>query len=140
MKVPACAMIEKYTFGSIVVDGVEYFKDLIIFPEKIKSNWWRIEGHRLRVEDLKDVFAYNPDILVIGKGAYGFMKVSNDVKKALSERGALLKEGKTAEACDMYNELIKKGKNTVAALHLTAENPCALLIQHRWRTFFPNRI
>ena len=119
MKVPARAMIDKYTFGKIVVDGVEYVKDLIIFPDNVKSNWWRVEGHRLCVEDLKDVFAYNPDILIIGKGAYGFMKVSNDVKKALSERRTLLKEGKTAEACDRYNESIKKGKNAVAALHIT---------------------
>jgi len=42
-------MIEHYSFGRIVIDGKEYTKDLIIYPDKIRANWWRKEGHKLRL-------------------------------------------------------------------------------------------
>lgn len=112
-------MIDSYKFGKVVVNGEEYEKDLIIFPDHVKSDWWRIEGHKLRDEDLKDVFLFSPDVLVVGKGAYGLMKISEEVEKALAERGIRLRARRTAEACDIYNALVKKGKRAVAALHLT---------------------
>lgn len=112
-------MIDSYRFGRITVDGAEYTRDLIILPDRVKSDWWRAEGHRLRVEDLEEVLAHEPDVLVVGMGAYGLMKVGDDVKKALTETGILLKAERTAEACDVYNELVEEGKQVVAALHLT---------------------
>jgi len=112
-------MIDSYKFGKIIVDGVEYTSDLIIFSGRVISDWWRVEGHRLRVEDLKDVFVSELDVLVVGMGAYGLMKVGDDVRKALAARGILLKAEKTEKACDIYNELVKEGKKVAAALHLT---------------------
>jgi len=113
------SMIDSYRFGRIVVDGVEYKRDLIIFPENIKSNWWRVEGHRLLVEDIQDILSLKPDALVVGRGAHRLMEISEEVKEALAKEGISLKEGKTPEACEMYNETVKKGKRTVAALHIT---------------------
>jgi len=34
-------MIESYSFGQMVIDGQEYTSDLIIFPDRINSSWWR---------------------------------------------------------------------------------------------------
>lgn len=78
-----------------------------------------MEGHRLRLEDLRDILAFAPDALVVGKGGYGLMKVGNDVKRELAERGIRLEAKKTSEACERYNKLVKEGKKVVAALHLT---------------------
>lgn len=112
-------MIDSYRFGRVVVDGVEYNRDLIIFPEGIKSNWWRVEGHRLLVEDIRDVLSLEPDVLVVGRGAHGLMEISEEVKTVLADEGITLKEGRTPVACEMYNEAVKKGKRAVAALHIT---------------------
>jgi len=111
--------IEKYSFGSIIVNGKKYTRDLIIFPNKIRENWWRKEGHKLHLEDLKEVLEYKPEILVIGTGAYGIMRVPDDVIKKLTEAGIRVIVKKTKEACEAFNTLIKEGKNVVAALHLT---------------------
>ena len=112
-------MIDSFGFGRIVVDGVEYTKDLIIFPDHVKSNWWRVEGHKLHVEDLKSVLDYEPEVLVVGKGAYGLMKITEEAEKALSEKGIQVVAMKTKEAIGEYNELIEKGKKAVVALHIT---------------------
>lgn len=112
-------MINSYRFGKIVVDGVEYTRDLIIFPDHVISDWWRVEGHRLCVDDLEDVLPSEPEVLVVGQGAYGLMKVGDDVKKALTERSIRLIAERTAKASEVYNDLVKEGKRAVAALHLT---------------------
>jgi len=53
-------MIEHYSFGKITIDGQTYTSDLIIYPGKIDTSWWRKEGHNLQVEDLKDVLIDSP--------------------------------------------------------------------------------
>lgn len=112
-------MITDYHFGSITVDGQTYRSDLIIFPDEVRSNWWRKEGHALYMEDLSGLFEKSPDVLIVGTGAYGVMKVSKGVIDSAMEKKVVLVIKKTAEACDEYNSLVQAGKRTVAALHLT---------------------
>jgi hypothetical protein len=111
--------IKKYSFGSITVDGQTFESDLIIYPHKIESGWWRKEGHRLQVEDLSDVLSDPPEILVIGKGASGRMSVDPKVFEALSKSNVQIVAEPTSKACDRFNELQKQGRRVVAALHLT---------------------
>ncbi len=111
-------MIEHYSFGRIIVNGKEYTRDLIIYPEKIHPNWWRKEGHKLHIEDIKEVLEYRPEILIVGTGYSGLMKVPKEVKEKIEEIGIKLIVQKTKEACETYNQLHKEHK-TVAALHLT---------------------
>ena len=47
------ARIEGYSFGSISVDGRRYKSDLIIYPDRVRSDWWRKEGHQLQLEDIR---------------------------------------------------------------------------------------
>ena len=39
--------IDRYAFGNIVIDGKAYTKDVIIFPDRVYSPWWRKDGHFL---------------------------------------------------------------------------------------------
>ena len=72
----------------------------------------------LSVEDLTEVLASKPDVLIVGTGAYGAMSVPESVQKAIEGKGVKLIVKKTAEACQEYNKLKDTG-NVVAALHLT---------------------
>ncbi len=112
-------MIEHYSFGRIVVDGKAYTSDLIIFPNRVKSYWWRKEGHKIHVEDLIDALEAKPDVLIIGTGYLGLVRVPEDVKRHLAERGIELMIKPTKEACNAFNELLRSGKKAIAALHLT---------------------
>jgi hypothetical protein len=111
-------MIDSFKFGKIVVDGKTYTSDLIIFPEKIKENWVRIKGHKLFPNDLKEVVEHKPDLLIIGKGAYGVMKIPDETKEFLKSKDIDFVSFKTKKACEKYNELSIE-KDVVFAMHLT---------------------
>ena len=112
-------MIERYGFGIVVISGKTYTSDVLVFPDRVKSGWWRKEGHKLFIEDLREVLDENPEFLVVGTGYYGLMKVSRDVEDFLAEHGIKLIVDSTREACKVFNELLRSGKKVVAALHLT---------------------
>lgn len=109
--------IGSYRFGTIVIDGKKYHSDVIIFPETIRS-WWRKEGHKLKPGDLKRVFSYKPDVLVVGTGSAGVMDVLDETVKEIESQGIELIIKRTDDACKIYNE-ISGDKKVVAALHLT---------------------
>lgn len=112
-------MIESYRFGHITVDDVDYEEDLIIFPVHVQEGWWRDEGHKLKPQDLDSVIEYSPDVLVVGKGAYGRMKVTEETRSLLESEGIELIAERTEEAKDVYNRLLEEDRKAVAALHLT---------------------
>jgi len=111
--------IESYRFGVMKIDGIEYQADLIVFLDKIKSNWWRKQGHSLAIEDLDDVLDFKPEVLIVGKGASGLMQIPDSTKKALREEGIKLIAENTGRAWQIFNEQIQKGKKAVGAFHLT---------------------
>ena len=111
--------IEGYSFGKILIDGRSYSADLILYPDSIQERWWRKQGHYLQVEDLAGLEKVACDVLVVGTGASGMMKVAGEVAPWLRGRGVALQEHPTREACDRYNSLVIQGKQVVAALHLT---------------------
>ncbi len=112
-------MIESYRFGKITIDERDYHRDLIVFPDHIRENWWREEGHLLKLEDIKEVLAFQPDVLVVGQGAFGRMKVTDQVRESLKKRSIELIADKTGAAKDAFNRLAGEGKKVVTALHLT---------------------
>lgn len=110
--------IDSYRFGRIVVDGKPHTKDLIILPDRVIGGWWRTEGHTLLPDDLADVLAARPDILVVGQGAYRRMNVSDQARQSLEQAGIELIAQSTKQACETYNRL-RQQRAIAAALHLT---------------------
>jgi len=111
--------VDSYDFGRIVVDGKEYAADLIISPTGVVEGWWRKESHNLVPEDLLEVVAVHPMVLVVGTGADGIMKVPPATVAALEKRGIQVEIYATARAVARYNELARQGESVAAALHLT---------------------
>ncbi|HMA62812.1 MAG TPA: MTH938/NDUFAF3 family protein [bacterium] len=110
--------IDSYRFGKMVVNGKSYTNDLKIFPDQVKSNWWRESGHNLSRSDIRDIIDYKPEVLIIGTGKMGVMKVSDDVKNYIMENGIKdLYIEKSSKAVELYNNETKENK--VAAFHLT---------------------
>ena len=111
-------LIDSYSFGEITVDGVQYRSDLIIYPNRVDDAWWRLEGHRLQLDDLRDVPGETVDLVIIGTGAYGMVVVEPEVRKLFREREVPLQVDKTEKACLAYN-CSCLGKRVIALLHLT---------------------
>ena len=73
-------MIDQYTTGShMTVKAKKYHKDLKIIHGKVIGNWWRQEGHRLAGGDIDDILTARPQILVIGTGNAGNMRIPDTV-------------------------------------------------------------
>ena len=110
--------IDSYHFGQISIDGKKYSSDVIIFPDRVQGNWQRNKSHELSLEDINEAVTENPEVLIVGTGASGLMKVLPEVQKELEARDIKLIMEPTNEACDIYNQL-SRFQRVVAVLHLT---------------------
>jgi len=111
-------MIKSYDFGRIVINGRDFGSDVVIFPDRVKANWWRKEGHILSVDDVKQIVDAKPEVLVVGTGYSGLMKIPPQTERYVKSSGIELIAAKTEKACKIYNEL-SKSRRVVAAFHLT---------------------
>ena len=114
-------LIDAYDFGKIVVGGKTYTSDVLVFPDRVLDHWWRVEGHNLSAEDLEEVLRAEkrPEVLVVGTGHSGVMRVSSEVEEVLRSVNVELLVQPTAKACKTFNELLRSGRKVAAALHLT---------------------
>lgn len=109
--------IESYDFGRVVIGGKVYTSDVLVFPEGVKERWWRREGHKICLEDLREVLERKPEVLVVGTGYSGLVEIPSGLAGELQAKGIKLKAAPTREAVELYNKI--KGPKVIAALHLT---------------------
>ena len=110
--------VESYTFGRIVVDGQQYLRDLIIYPDGVAADWRREEGHSLSPADLTGVIEARPEVLVIGRGVFARVAVPAETLTALRAAGIEVIAEPTGRACKTYNRL-RETRRVIAALHIS---------------------
>lgn len=111
-------MIEHYEFGKMIINSQTYTKDLILYPDRIDSEWWRKAGHQLRLTDVKDLVKEKPDTIIIGTGFSAAMKVPPETEDFILSKGIRLFVEDTQKAVKTYNELSPKEK-VIGLFHLT---------------------
>ena len=111
-------MIEKFSFGAITVNGQTYHSDIKIIKGAVVPDWWRNSGHTVDIDDVHDILSTQPNILVIGKGAPGHMRVTDALKEHAATHGFELIEEKTASAINTFNRLVKEGKIVAGGFHV----------------------
>jgi len=124
-------MIEEYQFGEIVINGKKYTRDVEVRAKKKDSSqkyefeifdWWRKEGHIVDIEDIKQCLEINPQIIVIGTGAYGVAKITKELREFLAEKEIKLISDRTEEAVKTFNILLERQEEIdaiVGFFHLT---------------------
>lgn len=119
-------MIEEYRFGSITIKGKTYDFDVEVRWTSEVLKWWRKEGHKIDVEDVKRAVEQNPETIILGTGAYGVCQVTEDCKKFIEERGIKLIIDKTEEAIKTFNIILgeskeeeRKQNKVIGLFHLT---------------------
>ena len=111
-------IIDSYQFGQVVVNGKRYTSDVIIFPDRVRDNWWRKGGHQLCLDDIAEVLTENPEVLVVGTGESGLVRVLPEVKQSVNAQGIKIIVETTDKACHTYNQFCHSQK-VIAALHVT---------------------
>ncbi len=113
-------MIEKCTWGAMIIHGHKYTSDLMIFPDgTIKDSWWRSRGHRLTRDDIGELLAAGPEIIVAGTGVYGLMKPEASLKQQLEQEGIELVCLKTKPAVEAFNQIVQSARKVAGCFHLT---------------------
>lgn len=110
--------IQDYSFGKIVIEGKTYASDVIVYPDKVDASWWRKEGHYLDKGDIRDIVKARPDIVIIGTGNWGVMKVPKETLDFLESKGISTYVEKTARAVELFNSQ-PEDKKVIGAFHLT---------------------
>ena len=113
-------LIEFYSFGKMVVNGITYTSDVMILPQgQVIHPWWRQTGHVLCFRDLNQVVAADPEIIVAGTGQPGMMKPGPDLERQLAVVNIDLIVQPTASAVDTFNQLKKENKSVAGGFHLS---------------------
>ncbi len=98
--------IDDYLFGLIRIDGKTYTNDVILYPDgSINASWWRREGHKLHIDDLDRTAVLKPEIVIIGTGASGVMKVEKKTVEYLQKICSSIIVERTGKAVKRFNEL-----------------------------------
>jgi len=111
-------MIDSYRFGSFVIDGKQYSCNIKLIRDKYAGTWDH-GPHIVKTEHVKDLVRDKPEIIIIGTGASGTLKVPIDVQEYIGSKGIRVIIQRSGEAINTYNELIKKGKRVNALMHNT---------------------
>jgi hypothetical protein len=111
--------IDSCEFGSIVIDGRKYTSDLIIYPDgRVETSWRRRFGHRLSGDDIGELIASGPDVIVAGTGLSGLVKPEEELEELLHNMAIEFFPAPNQQALEIYNELSTK-KKVGACFHLT---------------------
>lgn len=113
-------MIEHYATGRhMKIAGKRYHQDLKIIGDRVKENWWRNHGHRLDIDDIADILSAKPEVLVIGTGYAGNLRIPAEVRTAIENHDISIVAHETAKATTIFNRLYNEGKDVAGAFHLT---------------------
>jgi hypothetical protein len=111
--------IDSYSFGRMTIGGRDFTSDLIIFPDgRIQGSWWRMRGHRLAAADIVKVIEAAPQKVIIGTGANGLMRVSENLLATCKRRAIDVEAVDTGAAVARFNEAIQAGTSVAACFHL----------------------
>lgn len=112
--------IDRFRFGSVRIDGVDYTKDLIILGGVVQSPWWRQAGaHVFAPGDLMKIIEAAPDVVCLGTGAVGMATVDEATIEAFEGAGTEVVVDRTGKIIEIFNNLTAEGRDVAAALHLT---------------------
>jgi len=108
--------IDNAIFGSIIIDGKKYTTDVIVFWDGEVME--RIRTHTFSKNELIDILMKEPDIVIVGTGMAGNMKVDPAAEVYARLQGVELISKTTREAIQEFNKLSRR-KKVVAVMHVT---------------------
>jgi len=116
--------IDYTTFGSITVNGKIYGQVLIggktvIERDEAKLNQLFSTTHGIGNWEVDILLSQSPNLIIIGTGTSGVLKVSDDVKGKINKAGIELKILLTPQAVCEFNKEIKSGRRVNALIHTT---------------------
>jgi hypothetical protein len=123
------APVEWVSWGTFRVCGKEHAKtekgkvgvgkDIRVIGRDV-TEWKERKGHSLTSSMITGVYDAGIEVLVIGIGVDGAIECPEEVKRSIREQGiARVELRRTPEACQLYNALLRAGKQVALLAHGT---------------------
>jgi len=112
-------MINSTKFGSIMVGNKKYDNDVFVSYRDTVKEGETNSRHLISKKELDLLLADKPDVIVLGTGQEGCMKISPDSSELAKNRGIEIVESKTPDAIKKFNHLYASGRKVVGYMHVT---------------------
>jgi hypothetical protein len=117
------AKIDELTFGSIVVDGKKYRRDVLICPDgtvkKRKGGFLMFGSHKIKKQELEQLTQGQPEIIIVGTGTDGAARISPDAESWAETRNISLLVQPSHDAVARLNQFAQQNKKVAALIHIT---------------------
>ena len=114
-------IINSTKFGSITINGKTYYEvdNYIVFWDGEIKELHTSERHLFGRPELEIMLKKNPDMVVVGIGVSGLLRVSEEVRNLCRQKGIELVEMISRGAVEKFNEAFNQRKKVVAFIHIT---------------------
>jgi len=114
------AKVDELRFGSIIIEGRKYHRDVLIFADgtvkKRKGGLLMFGSHKIKRKEIEELAKDTPEVIVIGTGTDGVAKLATEAE-SWNDLSLLVQP--SYDAVDKLNELIEQRKKAAALIHIT---------------------
>jgi len=117
------AKVDSFSFGSIVIDGKKYRKDMIFLPDgtvkQRRGGFLMFGSHDIKKEEIEELYGAGAEVAVVGIGTSSRARLAQRAANYVqgAKLGLLLLP--SPEAVEKLNELVDQGKKVAALIHIT---------------------
>lgn len=111
-------------FGSVTINNKKYGQVLIIggqIEERDEKQLYKLFGttHQIGEWEVGKLLSTKPEVIIIGNGQSGVLKVNDKIKQKFLGLGIELKILLTKEAIKEFNKINQTGRKVNALIHTT---------------------
>jgi hypothetical protein len=116
--------INSTQFGNVVIDNKKYNQVLIVGDSVMERDYDKLKelfgtSHKIGDWEIKELLKQAPEIIIIGTGQSGAMKVDKEVIDNFKNKDIEIITDITPKAIEIYNQKTKQGKRVNALIHTT---------------------
>ena len=117
------AKIDELIFGSIVVKGKKYRRDILLFADgtvkKRKGGFLMFGSHKIKKQELEELSQGQPEIIIVGTGTNGAAHIAPEAESWAKGKNLSLLVQPSYDAVTRLNELVEQKKKVAALMHIT---------------------
>ena len=117
------AKIDELTFGSIIVEGKKYCRDVLIFADgtikKRKGGFLMFGSHKIKNQELEELSQSQPETIIVGTGTNGAAHITPEAESWAKGKNLSLLVQPSYDAIARLNELAEQRKKVADLIHIT---------------------
>jgi len=117
------AKVDSLSFGSIVIEGKKYRRDVSLLSDgsvkQRKGCFWIFGSHNIKRQEIEELSMAGAEACVIGTGTNSQAKLSKEAKSFAEQAKLELHILPSRQAAPKFNQLLETGKKAAALIHIT---------------------